>query len=149
MNTRATTLAAVCPTCTIFPGCSGDDPAAGVGDACLPELIPEEGFDRNRVYVETGSEDCQTNVCLVYRLRGDPNPATCVDPDVECADPETARVCQQQRCALDETHKHRVHCSCRCDGSDACSCPEGFSCREVGFGTPQESYCVRDFIISD
>ena len=92
----------------------------GVGDRCTPTNVPATGFDNQRVYLETGSAQCASGVCMVYHLHGNPRPECmpCLsfnnpscDPSLRCAEGEVA---------------NRVYCSCRCDaGPDApgCECP--------------------------
>ena len=45
-----------------------------VGDACLPKPVPEGGFSEQEVYVQSGSTECATGVCLAFHLNGDPSP---------------------------------------------------------------------------
>ncbi len=109
---------------------------SGVGDPCTPENIPPGGFDEREAYVETGSVQCRTRVCLVYRYQGDPTR------------------CEQEECADIELQDiaDRVFCSCRCrapEGQPTCACPEGFVCTEDYIinnamvpGT-QGAYCVK------
>lgn len=151
MTMRAITLTLLCLPGAVGIGCDlGDDGqsaaasrAVGVGDECLQpaELAPMGGYDRHSVFVETGSEQCQTGVCLVYKLRGDPNPETCVTG--ECTDPETAAACGRSRCVEPEQITDHIYCSCRCDGPSGCSCPGGFACEESLDWDDVESYCVR------
>ena len=123
-----------------------------VGDPCLPEQVPETGFDEREAYIESSSVQCATRVCMVFRLKGDPRPgcverpmaANCdpsVDPDctggISCADP-------------DEIEK-RIYCTCRCNSGDTgfaeCECPDGFSCVDVleqGGPGVRGGYCVRN-----
>lgn len=107
-----------------------------VGEACLPEQIPEGGGNSNEAYVETQSSQCQGNACIMFRLQGDPT-QLCEDTPV----PE---------CASRAEVEARVYCTCRCasdDGADLCTCPEGFSCFPIlDLGPPgvQGSYCVKD-----
>jgi len=135
--------------------CAGDaqSPSAGapdVGGPCLPELAPQAGYSKDRTYVESGTAQCSSGACLVYKLRGNPDPTTCVPEQADpCVDPETANLCRQQRCAYQADAQDHVYCSCRCDGASACSCPESFSCVEMGFGSEQASYCVRSSTVSN
>ena len=122
----AVTLAAAVSACA----------PSGVGDPCTPENIPSDGFDRREAYVETGSVQCRTRVCLVYQYDGDPTR------------------CEREDCTQDEVQEIEdgVFCSCRCKapaGQPTCECPEGFICTEDYIvnsssvpGT-QGSYCVR------
>ncbi len=140
------------------PGPPSDEPTeAGAGEPhavgapCLPEQVPEGGFDEREAYIEGSSLDCETRVCLVFRLRGDPREscepagASGCDPDLDpqCAPPVL--------CADSSEVADRVYCSCRCDSGDTgfseCECPSGFSCvdvLEVGGPQVRGGYCVRD-----
>lgn len=123
-------------------GCSTPD----VGAPCLPEQIPENGFDPSEAYIETSSVQCETRVCLVYELEGDPSedcvPQTCADPlDTEC---------QAVVCPTQEEIDARIYCSCRCKAPSAefaeCECPDGYTCEEVlqeGGPGVAGSYCVN------
>jgi len=155
MTMRSMTFTLFCLLGAVGGACDAPHDAAaklavGVGDECLQPaaLAPEGGYDRSSVFVETGSVQCQTGVCLVYHLRGDPNPETCVVAD-ECNDPETAAACAQARCVEPEQVNDHVYCSCRCDGEDGCACPSGFSCEESLEWDEVESYCVRERTVAD
>lgn len=127
-------------------GCS----TPAVGAPCLPEQIPESGFDSKEAYVETSSVQCETRVCIVYHLEGDPR-STCVAsaPPAGCkmGDPGCA---PEKICATDEQTTSKVYCTCRCDsgktGFAECECPAGFSCQQVleqGADGVRGGYCVR------
>ena len=116
--------------------------SGGVGDPCTPEdeLFDNfSGFSLGEVNVESRSFQCETRVCLVYQLAGDPRDtchASSTDPDRICA--EKSEVAE------------RVYCTCRCDsqgsGFGECECPSGFSCVEVlsqGDRGVRGSYCVK------
>ncbi|MBN1655523.1 MAG: hypothetical protein JXA30_17280 [Deltaproteobacteria bacterium] len=107
--------------------------AEGVGDPCMPESIPDDGFNDDEVYIEASSVQCETRVCGVFKFKGDPrNPNN--DPVIE------GQV------------KDRVYCTCRCrapkKGFATCSCPDGFTCTEedlldsAGDGL-RGGYCVK------
>jgi hypothetical protein len=115
-------------------GCS----TPAVGAPCLPEQIPETGFSAKEAYIESSSVQCETRVCLVYQLAGDPR-----DTCVPSADGE--RVCAEKSEVAE-----RIYCTCRCDsqgsGFGECECPSGFSCVEVlsqGDRGVRGSYCVK------
>ena len=119
-------------------GCS----TPAVGDPCLPEQVPETGFDEREAYIESSSVQCETRVCMVYQLDGDP---TC---------PETAST-DTHKCALRQDVEDSVYCTCRCDSGNTgfaeCECPDGFSC--VGIlskGGPgvRGGYCVDNKTVS-
>lgn len=129
-------LAAVVVIGAIQVGC----PAPPVGDPCTPEQIPTGGFDKNEAYVETSSVQCETRVCLVYKLSGDPR---CTTGELAC-DPSVMQPTQE----LIDQH---IYCTCRCKSSNdafaTCECPDGFSCQpvlELGGPGVQGSYCVRN-----
>ncbi|MDD9939546.1 MAG: hypothetical protein OXU20_00660 [Myxococcales bacterium] len=138
------------------PGPGTCDQAGGgnpdrVGEACMPESVPESGFDDREAYLETNNPQCGGNACLVYQLSGDPRP-DCVE--IVCPPDDPA--CTPRFCATQEEVRERLYCSCRCDvpeGVDAelCGCPEDFSCvpvlRRGGPGVAG-SYCVRTGTIS-
>ena len=113
-----------------------------VGAPCLPEQIPESGFDPREAYIESSSVQCETRVCMVYRLDGDPQKG-CAPTDMK-------------KCP-DKTEVERsVYCTCRCDsgstGFAECECPDGFSCVEVlNKGGPgvRGGYCVRNDSVSN
>jgi hypothetical protein len=112
-----------------------------IGDPCVPESIPPNGFDAREVYLETSSVQCRTRVCMVYQLQGRPD-SICGSPGADpanCADPV----------AVDT----QIFCSCRCsvpEGAEAntplCNCGEGFTCVDdiVTTGGPgvRGGYCV-------
>lgn len=122
-------------------------PAPPVGDPCTPEQIPMGGFDDNEAYVETSSVQCETRVCMVYKLAGDPRcpvdgPNAATAPTA-CSAPEVIRPMQAE---VDR----RIYCTCRCDAPNAafatCTCPDGYSCQpvlELGGPGVQGSYCVK------
>lgn len=116
-----------------------------VGAPCLPEQVPEFGFDEREAYIESSSVQCETRVCLVYELDGDPRegcvPKTCAVDEKDC---------QERLCSDPGDVEDRIYCSCRCDApSDdfaECDCPDGFSCTPVlrkGGAGVQGSYCVK------
>ena len=113
-----------------------------VGDPCVPETIPGDGFDSSEVYIETSSVQCVTRICMVYQLDG--NPERIVGTP-SCADGATDCITASQLA-------NHVTCSCRCDVTSAadenaplCNCPDGFSCEPVvttGGAGVRGSYCV-------
>ena len=112
----------------------------GVGDACLPAGIPAGGFADQEAYVESRSDQCETEACLVYKLRGHPGPSC--QPDSEAG----------VYCATEDEIERRAYCSCRCDApagdpGELCECADGFTCLPVLEDGPsgiRGSYCVRD-----
>ena len=114
--------------------------ARGVGDPCVPETIPQEGF-ANEVFVETSSVQCRTRTCLNYRLPGDPRrivgEASCPPGTLGCVNAE-ARDTQ-------------IFCSCRCSAGTGdsslplCTCPEAFHCVNLvtqGGDAVRGGYCI-------
>jgi len=120
----------------------------GVGDPCVPEAVPTNGFTRSEVYVESSAVQCRTRTCLVYHLTGNPENLTsegCTGTGcVEDMIPLIPGV------ALSENNINRVFCSCRCrpdataPNLPTCGCSDGFSCADEGFCVPHEAdtgYC--------
>jgi hypothetical protein len=112
-----------------------------VGAPCLPEQIPDNGFDPREAYIETSSVQCETRVCMVYKLNGDPQDNCMASATKTC--PTPAEV------------ERSIYCTCRCDsgstGFAECECPDGFSCVEVlNKGGPgvRGHYCVRSNSVS-
>ncbi len=125
-------------------GCS----TPAVGAPCLPEQIPEDGFDEREAYVESSSVQCETRVCLVFKLKGDPR-KECLTRAPRCPNgPDDT--CKEITCATEADVEEAVYCSCRCDsggtGFAECECPSGYSCVEVleqGGPGVRGSYCVK------
>lgn len=123
-----------------------------VGDPCLPEQVPETGFDERETYVESSSVQCSTRVCIVYRLRGDPRPGCVPRPaDMNC-DPATDPECDPGvMCADPEKIEQHIYCTCRCNSADTgfaeCECPDSYSCVDVldqGGPGVRGGYCVKN-----
>jgi hypothetical protein len=119
---------AICvnPICDSPEGEARNCGNSDVGEACLPRLVPEGGFDENRVYLETNSPDCETRVCGVFKFAGDP----------QISDPRVL--------------EDRIYCTCRCQAPDesisTCKCPADFECvQAMDIGGPgiRGGYCVR------
>jgi len=129
---------AVAGLLTAVAGCS----SSAVGEPCLPEQIPEGGFAPSEAYIESNSVQCETRVCLVWKLRGAPaGSAVCA------ADPSI--------CASQEQVNHQIYCTCRCDAADLpfkeCECPRDYSCVPVieqGSEGVRGSYCVKSSTVS-
>lgn len=153
---RATALVAATAALYLvgLTGCS----TPAVGAPCLPEQVPETGFDETEAYIETSSVQCETRVCMVYQLKGAPRGSA------DCVEPSQCRVCvagdmdcvPDVCCASDEDVDERVYCTCRCDAPEGdfaeCSCPTGFTCAQVleqGNAGVRGKYCVRDGTISE
>ena len=121
-------------------GCS----TPAVGAPCLPEQIPDTGFDPREAYIESSSVQCETRVCMVYQLAGDPT----------CA-PGSAQSTPEHKCAETKDVEDSVYCTCRCDsggsGFGECECPDGFSCVEVltkGGPGVRGGYCVKNSTVT-
>jgi hypothetical protein len=127
--------------------------AAGVGDPCVPEAVPSNGFTPSEVYVETSAVQCRTRVCVVYQLRGNPEnieevPGSCTTGDCVTEDPIIPET------LLAENNINRVFCSCRCRAGEGnpnlplCACGGGFHCADEGYCVPHEAddqYCAADY----
>jgi hypothetical protein len=116
--------------------------APGVGDPCIPEQVPDNGFDDSEAYIESSSVQCETRVCMVWHLKGAP--------------PET-QICMRKSdmCAQQAVVTDRVYCTCRCDSGNArfasCTCPSGYTCTPVleqGSEGVRGSYCVLSKTVS-
>jgi Cys-rich repeat protein len=130
-------LVSACVLSVLSVGCQ----ARGVGDPCIPETIPQEGF-ANEVFVETSSVQCRTRTCLNYRLPGDPRRVvgdltSCPPGAMGCVDPV----------ARDE----QIFCSCRCSAGTGdsslplCTCQTGFHCVNLvtqGGDAVRGGYCI-------
>lgn len=134
-------LASVLLSSLLF-GCS----TPAVGAPCLPEQVPEDGFADSEAYVESSSVQCETRVCLVWRLRGDPREGCQPIEDTD-NDPTTTG----KYCATPDEVRDHVYCTCRCDSDDTgfaeCECPDGFTCTDVlNQGGPgvRGGYCVKN-----
>jgi hypothetical protein len=123
----------------VAPGCSAGAQSAStkqVGDSCLPDVVPEVGFDEREAFVGTSDDECGGGVCLTYHLRGDPRPGCIPNEALVCATPSDVLA--------------HVYCSCRCHapaGYAECTCPSGFSCTDVlaqGSADVRGGYCVKD-----
>jgi hypothetical protein len=120
-----------------------------VGDPCLPEQVPDNGFADNESYVESGSVQCETRVCLVYELGGDPREGCVPKGDPSCI-PGAGKSCEPVvRCPDQQEIDEHVYCTCRCKadgtGLDTCECPTGYVCTEVleqGDRGIRGDYCV-------
>lgn len=123
-----------------------------VGDPCLPEQVPKSGFDEREAYIESSSVQCQTRVCIVYRLAGDPRAGCVPRPASTNCDPMTDPKCDPGlKCADPTEIKDHIYCTCRCNSADTgfeeCECPDGFSCVDVleqGGPGVRGGYCVRN-----
>jgi hypothetical protein len=124
-----------------------------VGAPCLPEQVPATGFDDREAYIESSSVQCQTRVCMVYKLRGDPRTDCNPTPTTAACDPMKDPKCiPAVQCATKDQVADRVYCTCRCKAPANtafanCTCPDGFSCVDVlDQGDPgvRGSYCVKN-----
>ncbi len=105
----------------------------------------------DEVYAISGESSCHdTDLCLVYRIPGNPSVDCDWDDDGD----------YRTRCASEEEVSERVFCSCRCDGEpginswgepsvELCDCPSGFRCSptfDVGPVGFVGSYCVPEHL---
>lgn len=110
--------------------------APAVGDPCLPEQVPDDGFEISEAYIESSSVQCQTRVCMVWKLQGAPQGSTpCLN--------------NPAKCATEAEVSKKVYCTCRCDAGNSrfaeCTCPSGYTCTPVleqGSEGVRGSYCV-------
>lgn len=146
MQARSLLLVSLC-LAAFATGCA----TPAVGDPCLPEQVPEDGFVDSEAYVESSSVQCETRVCIVYHLDGDPRKdcperGGCVKTDTnQCLGDDVLR------CAPADAVEKAAYCTCRCDSADTgfaeCECPDGFSCVDVleqGGPGVRGGYCVRN-----
>jgi hypothetical protein len=155
LRTEATTLyaaVAIVLAATRLTGCA----SPAVGAPCLPEQVPADGFDESEAYIESSSVQCETRVCMVYKLQGAPTgTANCVPNPVTCTAGQKNCV-PQVKCASDDDVAKKVYCTCRCSAPNskfsACSCPGGYSCAPVleqGSIGVRGSYCVRSDTVTE
>ncbi len=133
----------------LFVGLLAACSTPAVGAPCLPEQVPSTGFADTEAYIETSSVQCQTRVCMVYRLKGDPR-AGCV-PTGSTGTGGAGGQTEGKTCASAEDVANRIYCTCRCDtggtGFAECSCPDGFTCVDVldqGGPGVRGGYCVKN-----
>ena len=109
--------------------------------------MPEDGFADREAYVESSSVQCETRVCIVFRLRGDPREGCVPVTPTQRSERRPASTSARRR---NEVEK-RVYCTCRCNSGDTgfaeCECPDGFTCVDVleqGGPGVRGGYCVRN-----
>jgi hypothetical protein len=145
LRTEAPLLHFVAAAFVVLAGITGINGCASpaVGAPCIPEQVPEGGFDINEAYIESSSVQCETRVCMVWHLKGAP-------PD----SPSCTR--DKATCALEEDLTNKVYCTCRCQSGNSkfasCSCPSGYSCTPVleqGSEGVRGSYCVRSSTVNE
>lgn len=146
-------LAALALTLT---ACGND----GVGEPCIPENIPPDGFNRNENIVESSSVQCRSRVCIVHKLDGTPSSlcARTPGPTADSCPVKEDDTCRDhfdnQTCTGQNPVQDHVYCTCRCGGDgdtsgfDFCECPDGFECSAeniLSFGGAGVAgrYCVR------
>lgn len=129
----------------------GGCPSTGVGDPCVPESVPTNGFQPGEAYLETSSVQCRTRVCMVYQFGA----SVALDPR-ESQEECLASGRSPAECAglqPEEKIDERVYCTCRCSSqgdsnTPTCSCPSGFTCQDdlltLGGDGIRGGYCVRN-----
>ena len=144
-NTKALLLLGMSALVALLSGCS----TPAVGAPCLPEQVPDTGFSELEAYVESSSVQCETRVCIVYKLDGDPREGCVPAPATDC-DAKDPTCKPLKRCADPSEVGKRVYCTCRCDakgtGFAECACPDGFTCVDVleqGGPGVRGGYCVK------
>jgi hypothetical protein len=148
---KAALLAACFGVLPLASGCA----AVGVGDPCIPEAIPGDGFQISEVYVETSAVQCRTRVCVVYHLDGDPENVTsagCLGGATTCVE-DMIPLTPGTR--IGDNDINRVFCSCRCRAGEGnpnlpiCACGGGYHCADDGYCVPHEAdddYCDAAYI---
>jgi hypothetical protein len=150
----AALLAASFGLLSLASGCT----ASGVGDPCIPEAIPGNGFTETEVYVETSAVQCRTRVCVVFHLNGHPEnlqsdgcpltPTAAMPGCVEDRNPITNGT------PFPPDDINRVFCSCRCRAGEGnpnlpiCACSDGYHCADEGYCVPHEAdgdYCDAEY----
>lgn len=116
----------------------GGGAVSGVGDPCVPDVVPAGGFAAGVTYLATGLAECETGVCLVRGLMGDPNNLQ-----------EDSCPLGNATCVSTSEVERSIYCSCRCDAGGAvptCDCPSGFMCEDISeTGDARRlGYCVRE-----
>lgn len=118
---------------THTPSEGGVTSIEGVGEGCVPSAVPVDGFQDSEIYLESSSPACESTLCLVDHLYGNPQhicERASSDP-VDCVDPSIAA--------------ERSYCTCRCGPgttlSPLCTCAAGFTCIPFGFNVG--SFCAR------
>lgn len=126
----------------------------GVGEPCVPEAIPGDGFTPSEVYVETSAVQCRTRVCIVYHLDGDPENLSsemCPAGTADCVDDQ---IPVDPGIRIQDNSINRVFCSCRCRAGEdnpnlpLCACGDGYHCADEGYCVPHEaddSFCSEDY----
>jgi hypothetical protein len=142
LRTEAPLLQIAAAALFVMVGMSGCASPA-VGAPCIPEQVPEGGFDKSEAYIESSSVQCETRVCMVWHLKGAPpeTPSCTKDPTT---------------CATKADVDNLVYCTCRCQSGNSkfasCSCPSGYSCTPVleqGSEGVRGSYCVRSSTVTE
>jgi hypothetical protein len=98
-----------------------------VGAPCNSAPLYADGFDFSESFLDSGSVQCGSGMCLTYHVDG--------------------RASSQRD---DSEDKPNISCSCRCSSDELepgplCSCPQGFSCESILRGGPAAGgYCVDE-----
>jgi hypothetical protein len=123
------------PICNLPEGEARNCGNTDVGEACTPMYVPSNGFNRNEIYIETNSPACETRICGVFRVEGNPREKSQYFTNEEYTD----------------YVQDHIFCTCRCSSSDpdvsTCTCPDDFECSEsllsAGGSALAGGYCVR------
>lgn len=151
---RFSTFAFLCALTFSLVACG----SKGVGDPCIPESVPSDGYSKKEIYLETSGVQCKTRACLVYQLGGGAGNANEFGNPLDiCERDDTDGAGDPNRCVtVDALNKH-VFCSCRCGAPQGantplCACPDQFACKEdvvtTGGVGSIGSYCVRCDLLS-
>lgn len=158
MRRSAVTWASALVLSSLLAACSTSGPH--LGDPCRVEVVPRGGFVRDEVFLELGSVQCRSRVCLAFGLSGNPNhvlgesSCPCVDGTLPDADASVPCALRFDDCIDRFELERRMHCSCRCGllpGTESslplCDCPRGFVCegeRSQGGDGLAGLYCIPD-----
>ena len=123
--------------------------STGVGDPCVPESVPADGFQPGEAYLETSSVQCRTRVCMVYQFGA----ASPLDPSLSQEECLERGLADCSALPTEEQIDQRVYCPCRCSAdpdsnTPTCECGDGFTCQDdlltLGGDGIRGGYCVRD-----
>lgn len=124
-------------------------------DQCVPATIPVAGFQEDQVVVETSHSECAAQVCMVFRLHGNPTCEMFTDP--RCSSAAAPNPCwsgaeslcvvvqDPGRVQIEAPSPDRSFCTCRCGAAGdptlpLCACAAGYRC--LPDSEPGGGYCV-------